>query len=185
MGLKYFLIVTAISNFLYLEANAKAEIITGSHYENCTEPAKNMRANIIDATQLKIHSENDTHTFLNGTVKFRKGFEVLPGRFYAEMFDRGQWFIQAFDRSYPDLCTAFRDPTQPFYNYCKHFPMCPHKTGFDWNFKMNYLDSSKAVLENMPSHYMGKWRMTVVLDFKIDNLPKSDCLRFPFEIFEV
>ena len=30
MFLKYFFIITALSNVLYLEANAKAEIITGS-----------------------------------------------------------------------------------------------------------------------------------------------------------
>lgn len=80
-------------------------------------------------SQLKLYSENDTHTFLNGIVKFKKGFDVLPGRFYAEKFDRGQWFIQVFDRSYADLCAAFHDPSQPFYNYCKHFPNCPLKSG--------------------------------------------------------
>lgn len=50
---------------------------------------------------------------------------------------------------------------------------------------MKYLDSSEELLENMPKEYAGKWRMTVVFDFTVDNLPKRDCLRFPFEIFDV
>jgi len=152
MLLKYFVAITAFSNILYLDANAKAEIVPGSRkifllttiyflfrnfclfadYENCTEVANNLRADVIDISQLKIHTENDTHSFLNGSLKFQRGFDVLPGRFYAEKFDRGQWFIQAYDRSYPDLCSAFHDPTQPFYNYCKHFPMCPQKTGVSY-----------------------------------------------------
>lgn len=147
MLLKYFVVITVFSNILYLDANAKVEIVPGSRkifllntiyflihnfclfadYENCTEVANNLRADVIDVSQFKIHTENDTHSFLNGSLKFQRGFEVLPGRFYAEKFDRGQWFIQAYDRSYPDLCSAFHVSTQPFYNYCKHIGKCVHK----------------------------------------------------------
>ena len=139
-------------NIFYLKADARVEIITGSRkfyistskylfrnfslfidYDNCTELPKHLRAGVIDVSNLKLHAENDTHTFLNGSVKFRRGFNALPGRFYAEMFDRGQWFIQALDRSYPDFCSAFHDPTQPFYSYCKHFPKCPHFKGVSYS----------------------------------------------------
>lgn len=49
---------------------------------------------------------------------------------------------------------------------------------------MKHLDSSEALLESIPKHYMGKWRMTAIFNFTIDNVSKRDCLRFPFDIFE-
>ena len=60
---------------------------------------------------------------------FLKGFVRLPGRVYTEQYVRGKWITQLFDRQYMDMCVAFHNPAEPFYNQTKSFPNCPLVSG--------------------------------------------------------
>jgi len=52
---------------------------------------------------LELIPENDITTFINGTWKFTKPVESpWPMRVFAEHYVRGEWLIQAYDRSYKD-----------------------------------------------------------------------------------
>ena len=113
----------------------------------CEELSKNEQTDAVDFSNFRIHQENDTHTYLDGSVKFKLGFSRLPGRVYLEHYVRGKWIIQIFDRTYMDMCISFHNPVEIFYNQSKHFPNCPIKSGVSRNLKyLKYFNFQKKNL---------------------------------------
>lgn len=85
---------------------------------------------IYDISDLKIIPENDTHTFINGTMKHLVEIKS-PWTMHVHMehYERGQWLLQAFTKNFTDFCPEFRNPMQPWYYATKHLKGCPYPVG--------------------------------------------------------
>lgn len=74
--------------------------------------------------------ENDTHTFLHGKWKFAKPLKApWKGTLTFERYERGQWFVQAINRKYSDICAILKNPMEPVYDVFKDIAGCPMEAG--------------------------------------------------------
>ena len=74
--------------------------------------------------------ENDTHTFVNGSIKVMK--EITSPWFihaHTEHYERGKWLLQAYTKDYKDFCTEMHNPTAPSYYVTKDYSACPIPAG--------------------------------------------------------
>ncbi|XP_070501614.1 uncharacterized protein [Chironomus tepperi] len=177
-----YLFLTLSSSFL-ATADAGATFVPDFQIERCAE-YKGMEANIVDTSDMEIHIENDTHAYFNGQLKFNDNIKSLPTHLYAEHYDRGQWITQVFDRTYDDMCLTAHDKSQPFYPNLNSFPECPLESGTIWTVDMVQFSLSEMLLDNLPHHYCGKWRATIIMEFMVDGEKKSDCRRVYGDIFD-
>lgn len=102
--------------------------INSTAIESCTTADE--KAGFLDYSNFKIHIENDTHSYINGTWKFLKDIQ-RPWMFtmFSEKNTRGQWIVEVFNRKVPDMCLELHNPTQPWYYVFKHVPGCPLVAG--------------------------------------------------------
>lgn len=81
---------------------------------------------MFDYSNLQIIPENDTHTFLNGSVKFlREMSDSWHLHLHTEHYERGQWLPQAYVQDIADYCKEMHNPVQPWYYATKDFKGCP------------------------------------------------------------
>lgn len=74
--------------------------------------------------------ENDTHTFINGTLKLQKAIaSPLFVHTHTEHYEKGKWLLQAYTRDYQDFCMEFHNKAAPWYYITKDFPKCPIPAG--------------------------------------------------------
>jgi hypothetical protein len=92
----------------------------------CDEYLGDKEAKMFDMSSIQLIPQNDTHTFLNGTIKFLQDMkQKWRTRVYTEKKVQGQWLMQAFDRTYDDLCVSMFSPLEPFHKYVKDMKKCP------------------------------------------------------------
>lgn len=95
-------------------------------------------AGIFDFSNLKILVVNDTHSYFNGTVEFKKDLRrPWVYRILAEKYHRGQWVVQAMDRRIADMCEKMHDPSELWYNIFKNVEKCPRPAGVSYKNKFN------------------------------------------------
>ncbi|KAL7012763.1 hypothetical protein ACKWTF_015029 [Chironomus riparius] len=163
---------------------ARVAGIVGDKIYECEDIPKYNKIESVDYSNFKIYHENDTHTFLNGSVKFMTGFARLPGRVYTEQYVRGKWIVQLFDRQYVDMCVAFHSPTEPFFNQTRSFPSCPVMPGTEWKFDMVHIVADDQLLNSFPTSLVGLWRMTIILNIFDNGAFKKFCKIVHCDIFE-
>lgn len=81
---------------------------------------------IIDFSKIELIPVNDTHTFINGVIKFPKGAkEPWKVHIYAEIYERSEWLKQAVNHHADNVCSTMFNPLYPSYPWTKTFPGCP------------------------------------------------------------
>ena len=78
-----------------------------------------------DYSDFHIIPENDTHTFINGSLKALLDIKT-PWyiHVHTEHYERGKWLLQAFTRTYKDFCPEFKNPLQVWYYITKNYEGC-------------------------------------------------------------
>lgn len=92
----------------------------------------------LNVSNLYIHAENDTHSFLNGSLTFMK--EVIsPWKLHVffQKKMRGEWVLDAVDRTYSDFCDKIGDSEDKLYFLTKDLPKCPYVVGVSKIFFFN------------------------------------------------
>lgn len=85
---------------------------------------------IADLSKFQIISTDDTHTYINGTIKFNADIkQPWKAKLFSEKYDRGQWVVDILDRNVDDACQKMTDPMSPLYMYEYDQPRCPIKPG--------------------------------------------------------
>ena len=85
---------------------------------------------ILDLSKFQIISTDDTHTYVNGTIKFNAEIKKpWKAKLFSQKYDRGQWVVDILDRNVDDGCQTMRDPMSPLYMYQYDQPACPIKPG--------------------------------------------------------
>ena len=89
---------------------------------------------IYDYSNFKIIPENDTHTFMNGTMKHLVDVKSpWAMHVHTEHYERGEWLLQAFTKNFTDFCPDFKNPIQPGYYVTKNLKGCPAPAGVSQN----------------------------------------------------
>lgn len=99
-------------------------------YEICVEPEES--AEIFDFSGLQIIVEDDTHVYLNGTLRLKNEIKAPWEAIVSlEKFDRDQWNIQGMYKKIPDFCLEIQNPLMPWYRYSSRFKKkhCPFPAG--------------------------------------------------------
>lgn len=85
---------------------------------------------MFDFSNTELIPENDTHTFINGSVKSLDDIKApILTLITAEYYTRGEWVMRAFNRTYPDFCFSMKNPIEPWYYVTKDWGSCPYKSG--------------------------------------------------------
>ncbi|KAG5676551.1 hypothetical protein PVAND_006376 [Polypedilum vanderplanki] len=152
----------------------------------CDEYEGEKRAHIFDMSSIELIPINDTHTYLNGTLQFLQDIHHgWKARVYIEQRRQNQWQIQAFDRTYKDLCDNLAMLKEPFYPYIEHMKKCPLKAGDEWFFDMAVIKLDEKLMSMIPSHYTGEWRGTFLGIFHVDDVEKYECKRGFGNIYDI
>jgi hypothetical protein len=84
----------------------------------------------MDFSNFEVYAEDDTHYFLNGSIKFNADVKApWKSRVINQKFIQNEWVMQAYDRKFEDFCSSIHNPMEPWYNSLKHVPKCPYKKG--------------------------------------------------------
>ena len=83
-----------------------------------------------DYTNFQIIPINDTHTVLNGYVKFLKGITApWHVHWHTEQYERGHWLQRGYVQDIRDFCKEVHNPVQPWYYVTTNFKGCPIPAG--------------------------------------------------------
>ena len=99
-------------------------------YEFFTLGTDDPKYNLFDASNFEIIPENDTHTFLNGSLKVL--VDISSPWFlhtHLEHHVQGKWLLQAFTKNISDFCPELKSPLQPWYYATKNLKGCPIPAG--------------------------------------------------------
>jgi hypothetical protein len=84
----------------------------------------------MDFSEMELYPENDTHTFVNGSLRYRKEMKApLTALFTCEFYMRGEWVMRSCNRSFFDFCASFHMPQEGWFYYTKDYKGCPWKIG--------------------------------------------------------
>ncbi|KAG5680217.1 hypothetical protein PVAND_009742 [Polypedilum vanderplanki] len=130
----------------------------------------------VDFSKFKYIPVNDTHTFINGSLKFL--VDVNPPwkiRYGTERKYGSIWDVTGYDKTYRDLCAIMWNPMEPPYIYTKKQQKCPYKAGTEWKFDKEHFKIEPEIRKRIPKDYEGEWRGFFIMTFNVDGKNVEFC----------